>query len=402
MKPNTELVTCPVCGDSRLLAVVELRQLPRHCNLLWPTRTAALAAPRGDLRLVWCRRCGHLFNRAFEPQTMSYSQCYENSLHFSPHFRRYADELARSLAIRYALRGKTIVEIGCGQGEFLARLCELGECFGLGFDPGYTPTRAGRAATSERLHIVADVYNHEHVDVAVALICCRHVLEHIADPYAFVAGTRRMEGGCVTPVFFEVPNALFTLRDLGIWDLIYEHVSYFSPCSLRTLFTRCSFRISRLHETYAGQFLCLEALPARAASLCEEVVPDELEQVQAYVMDFADKYRRQVARWRGRLARLAHQRRRVVAWGSGSKGVTFLNVLRAGNPVEYIVDINPHKHGLFVAGSGQEIVAPTFLQHYRPEVVLVMNPIYRAEIARTLKQLDVESELIDVQTEASR
>jgi hypothetical protein len=31
--------------------------------------------------------------------------------------------------------------------------------------------------------------------------------------------------------YLEVPNGLFTLRDLGIWDLIYEHCQYFTAAS---------------------------------------------------------------------------------------------------------------------------------------------------------------------------
>ena len=58
------------------------------------------------------------------------------------------------------------------------------------------------------------------------------------------------------------------------------------------------------------------------------------------------------------------------------------------------VDVNPHKHGMYIAGTGQQIVPPSFLQEYRPHVVIAMNPIYREEIQRELDRLGVGAELV--------
>ena len=63
-------------------------------------------------------------------------------------------------------------------------------------------------------------------------------------------------------IFFEVPNGLFTLRDKGVWDLIYEHISYFTPASLARAFALSGFEVLDLQEAYDGQYLCLEAAVA--------------------------------------------------------------------------------------------------------------------------------------------
>jgi hypothetical protein len=47
-------------------------------------------------------------------------------------------------------------------------------------------------------------------------------------------------------------------------------------------------------------------------------------------------------------------------------------------------------------GTGQEIVAPSFLADYRPDLVIAMNPIYLAEIRRDLDALGVGCELVAV------
>ena len=84
--------------------------------------------------------------------------------------------------------------------------------------------------------------------------------------------------------------------------------------------------------------------------------------------------------------------KKAVIWGGGSKGVAFLTSLQIHEEIPYAVDINPFKHGTFMAGNGQEIVGPEFLREYRPDVVIVMNPIYCDEIKRDLEKLGVQAQ----------
>ena len=64
--------------------------------------------------------------------------------------------------------------------------------------------------------------------------------------------------------------------------------------------------------------------------------------------------------------------------------------------IEYVVDINPHKAGTYMAGTGQKIVTPDSLLTYQPDTVIVMNPIYCREISLMLEQLGVNANLIGV------
>ncbi|MEM8712153.1 MAG: SAM-dependent methyltransferase, partial [Planctomycetota bacterium] len=74
----------------------------------------------------------------------------------------------------------------------------------------------------------------------------------------------------------------------------------------------------------------------------------------------------------------------VALWGSGSKAVSYLTTLGVGDLVSAVVDINPHKHGKFLAGTGHEIIAPEKLKEIQPAHVLIMNAIYVDEITRDL------------------
>jgi hypothetical protein len=65
-----------------------------------------------------------------------------------------------------------------------------------------------------------------------------------------------------------------------------------------------------------------------------------------------------------------------------------------GDSLQAIVDINPHKQGKFLAGSGWEIASPDALTSLRPDAVIVMNSIYTQEIRHELATRGLQPELL--------
>ena len=195
-------------------------------------------------------------------------------------------------------------------------------------------------------------------------------------------------------MFFEVPNVLFILRDLSIWDIIYEHCSYFSVGSLAYIFAQCGFDVYHLDKTYQGQYLTVEALPGKDGAQSSIDRWNGIKHMASYVTHFADNYQNKLKEWQQKLNRIERAGWRAVAWGAGAKGVSFLNMLKTKDQIEYIVDINPYKQGKYIAGTGQQIVPPEFLRDYQPDVVIVMNPIYKTEIQRTIEEVGLATEFM--------
>ena len=84
-----------------------------------------------------------------------------------------------------------------------------------------------------------------------------------------------------------------------------------------------------------------------------------------------------------------------MVWGAGSKGTTFVNLLREAGALSRVVDVNPHKEGMHVSGTGHRIVHPDRLaEGEAPRLVIVMNPIYLQEVREMLKQLGIASECL--------
>jgi len=381
--------SCLICGETSLEPLISITDVPTLCNRLCASEAEARNAPRGDIRLGHCPDCGHIVNSAFDQARVNYDGRFENTLGFSPRYRQYAEVTADRVIKRYGLNGKRIVEIGCGSGDFLRLLCGSGNR-GEGYDPSQPNSRS--AAGRGSVEIIGRNFAVEDA-LGADFVCCRHVLEHLPEPMNLLRQLRKSMA--IRPdaiVFFEVPNGLFTLDRLGIWDIIHEHVSYFTPYSLVRAFDGAGFSVCFAEPAFDDQYLWLEARVDSQASLSAlpKRPPDVL------YSSFKARFAERIEQWRQRLDQLKSNRRRVVIWGGGAKGVMFLNLLRvpAGAGIDWVVDINPRKQGHFVPLMGQRIVGPDFLLKDPPDLVIVMNPEYEHEVRSMIDGMGVGCQVV--------
>lgn len=373
---------CLNCGGGSLKVFYETCGTPVHSVLLMQTREEALSYPRGDIRLALCESCGFISNLSFDPAHNDYSSRYEETQGFSPTFNAFHRRLAECLIEKHGLRGKKVLEIGCGKGEFLLLLCQLGGNQGLGFDPSYIP---GRLAIPEGVDIqfVTDLYSEKYGGCPADFVCCKMTLEHIHKTGYFVSTVRQaLKDQPHATVFFQVPDAERVLRDAAFWDVYYEHCSYFTSASLAAVFRTCGFDVLDIEREYDGQYLTIAARAANGRPAPPP--PVGANDTGKLAASFAERCRRSISAWRRRIAQTTSAGGRVVLWGGGSKAVAFLHAVDTAREVEYVVDINPNRQGTFIAGSAQQIVSPEFLREYRPQLVIVMNPVYREEIRGAL------------------
>jgi SAM-dependent methyltransferase len=381
---------CPACSASETELFFEITDVPISIAAHWPSASTAKGCTRGRLELFFCDNCGFVWNRAFDASLVEYSQHYDNSLDYSSVFQDYAKSLARRLVDTYDIRRKQVIEVGCGKGHFLTLLCEEGDNCGLGFDPSH---HGGRIQSRSSVNYIQDFYGPKYTQYHGDLICCRHVLEHVPDPRTFLLLVRQMiDGNSATILYFEVPNLRFILEKLSTWDVIYEHCNYLSTESLGSLFRSCEFNILRLEETYGGQFISLEATVGPDPAGCSPV-PETLSGLVTAKAQFSQKVANLLDGWETRLAQWRRQGQRVVVWGAGAKAVSFLNFLKITDTVPYAVDINPYKQGRYLPGTGQRVVAPEFLSRFKPDAIVLMNPMYRQEVERRLKELGLAAEI---------
>jgi hypothetical protein len=195
--------------------------------------------------------------------------------------------------------------------------------------------------------------------------------------------TRLAQGDRPADIFFMIPDATRILQDCAFEDVYYEHCSYFSPHSLDRLFRAAGFHPTEVGSEYDGQYLTIAASTGNGGA-GPLVGADQLDDLARWVQGFPDLFRSQLDFWRERLDAWRAAGKTAVIWGSGSKGVSFLTTLGLADGIEGAVDINPHRQGYFMPGTGHTIFGPDDLVALKPDVVIIMNPVYREEITADL------------------
>jgi hypothetical protein len=379
-----------VCGGSALVEVLSLPPLPVAINAQ-TTPEAAPTVDRGAMELVVCAACSHLFNRAFDPELSAYDSSYENTLHYSPRFRAHATELAARLVADHGLAGATVAELGAGPGHFLTMLCQAGAAAGHGFDPSYDPERLG-APEHPGITLSTELYPSDG-SLTPKLALSQHVLEHLTDPVAILGVQRDSVAPVDGAVYAEVPNGEVMIDRCALWDLIYEHYSYFTPVSLTLAATRSGLAVSASHTMFDDQFLAIEATPAGPQP---DALPDA-DAVAALVeraVAFGETARKRIEAARSELAQY-RERGPVALWGAGSKGMTYLNLVAEPGTIDAVIDVNPRKAGFGVPGvGGLAIAGPDRLEAVRPATVLIANPIYADEIRSDLADRGLTADVL--------
>jgi hypothetical protein len=369
-----------------------------HQHVTGVTAEEARAAARGDITLTFCLVCGFAFNSVFDPARTRYSSGYDNSQDHSDAFRGYLHALVTDLTRRHPLAGKTVVEIGCGQGGFLDRLTSLAGCTGVGFDPSFDPAR--RVERGKMTFVRAN-YDPVHLRAAGDVVCARHVIEHVSNPQQLLDDIR---GAGVTPaeLWLETPRLEWIVERRAFWDIFYEHCSYFSMPTLAALVARNGWRVTRHRSTFGAQYQWIEGSTGANGSSTSGDAGATIERLRAGLHSFARSWVPWRTTWQDRLRRqTAHGP--CAVWGAGAKGVALLNdVDPRAELVRAVVDVNPRKQGRYVPGTGHPIVASHSLRSLGIRGILVANSNYLDEIGAIVKEEGADVSLIPIEQDGDR
>jgi 2-polyprenyl-3-methyl-5-hydroxy-6-metoxy-1,4-benzoquinol methylase len=367
--------------------------VPLFLNVLAKDQEEARQAPTGRLELFECATCGFVFNRAFTD--LPYGQDYFLDATRSPRYRRHLDGVSDRLAERMSDHARfTVVDVGAGQGTFLAHLVERlkGRVrLAHGFDPAFRaaaaallPANVGFTAS------VLDAQSAAALDFPVDAVVTRHVVEHVIEPVRFLRSIRESIGGRFE-LMVETPNVAHSLERGLLHDFCYEHCAMMSGAALVHALRRAGYERVTVEPVFDGEYLLAFASVARdraAGNAFSRPLPEAAPRRR--LARIAESF---VAEHRQRLQR-ARARGPIALWGGAGKGALFAHLIDPDRTlVELVVDIHPDKQGTFLPGAGHPVVSPEDAVGAGVRTVVVANPTYLGEIVSLCDAIGLQVEI---------
>jgi SAM-dependent methyltransferase len=378
---------CPVCRNAPMETFFQMKDIPTQDGVMADSKSEAFNCIKGDLILQFCQQCGYIINRGHVPEKIQFDK-YDFSLQYSPKYNQYLHALSDLLISRFGLQNRKILEIGCGTGEFLEIICKQGCNRGIGIDPGFQfETRD--PGTEANMTFYREYYLSKHRNINPDFIICRLVIDLLSDPFHLMQIIyKNVRDLPDILLYFEIFDAEFTFSENIVWNIVYEHRSWFTESSVVHFFEANHFEVIEIHKLWSNEYLGVVLKPRLTGEKPAYNVPEKYREILATFKTTCNRILRDA---REKMESINHHGIRTIGWGAGARAITFFNLLRDSN-IQYIVDINPLRHHKFLPGSGQEIVEPAFIQTYKPDLIIITNPTYADEIKQQVSQMKVESD----------
>jgi 2-polyprenyl-3-methyl-5-hydroxy-6-metoxy-1,4-benzoquinol methylase len=324
---------------------------------------ATLENDRGvDLAVHQCDGCGLV--QLLDPPVPYYRDVIRAAA-FSEEMGQFRRTQLRHWVVRYGLSGKSLLEVGCGHGEYLALLQEAGVCVhGIEHSPA-----AIRSCRAKGLAVTRGFIDRPTQQLRAApfdAFATFNFMEHWPKPVATLQGIRNnlREGGLG---LVEVPNFDMILRQGLYSEFIGDHLSYFTRTTLEYSLQTAGFDVLECNSVWHDYIL-------------SAVVRKRTESDWTLLAARRDAVTRALQAMLNRYPEKA-----VAVWGAGHQALAVIAIAGIGGRIKYVVDSAPFKQNRFTPATHVPIVPPDTLDTDPVNAVIVMAASYSDEVARIIR-----------------
>jgi len=387
---------CRFCHSPLTTSFVDLGMSPLCESFLTAQRLDQME-PYYPLQALICDECFLVQLREYvKPEDIFTEYAYFSSYSTSwvEHARRYCE----MVKARFGLdSGSRVFEIASNDGYLLQHFLRFGVPV-IGVEPAANVAAVARQKSIPTLveffclKLARRLVSQGH---RADLIVGNNVLAQVPDLNDFTAGMAYLlaPNGVIT---LEVPH-LERLIDENQFDTIYhEHLSYFSLVTIDRLAKKHGLKVFDVEHlpTHGGSlrvYLCHldggNAISPRVNALLAHERAIGFEDIGSYAQ-FAARVHRTKRQLLSFLVECKETGAKLCGYGAPGKGNTLLNYCGIGTDfLDFTVDRNPYKHGLYTPGMHIPIRPVSAIDEARPDYLLIMPWNLKNEIIAQMRHV---------------
>lgn len=357
---------CIVCGaplwDDPLLVC---QNMPAAAQNL-PSEEELSQEKAIDYNLYQCSGCGLV--QIDVPPVDYYKDVKRSGGYSTTMFNLRCDQYKRFLEI-CPLENKRVLEVGCGQGEFLRIWREAKfpvDAYGIEHEDSLV-----KIALNDGLKVSKNFALDETTKIDGApfdAFCSFNFMEHQPDPNGMLRcifnNLADDAWGLIT-----VPSLEYILEKESYYELIRDHLLYFSQDAFKFLLEKNGFTVKSFRMVNRDTW---EAIVEKKKPINAKALRDNKKNLQNEIYDIVSS--------------LKENDRKLAIWGASHQGLTILSSMDFEDTVAYVIDSAPFKQGRYTASSHVKIVSPEYLKENPVNTVLIIAPGYTDEIASIIKE----------------
>jgi len=388
LEPIRHDTSCRLCGSSRIAIVFQLNPTPPGDRFV-SKENLRVSQDVYPLDLALCQRCGYVHLPYILNPEISYPDYIyvtKITLGLSNQYQKYAD---RILGLVQAVKGWLVVDLGSNDGTMLEAFKRRGMKV-----LGVEPARAiAKAANEAGIPTIVDFFTDDVAEGIVreqgkvSIVTANYTYANIDDVTSFTKNVAKIlaPGGVFVVQTGYHPEQM----KINMFDYIYhEHFSYFTVRVMGEFFAKCGLELFDVEKSPArgGSIWTVAQLVGgkRCISpsvneMIREEEADGMEKSETYTR-FAEEINRRKADVLRLVRKLQAEGKRIVGYGASHSTTTLTYHFELGEYLEYIVDDNHLKHGMYSPGYHLPVYPARKLYEDKPDYVIVLawqyqNPI---------------------------
>lgn len=314
-----------------------------------------------DLEVCQCSGCG-LVQLSGEP--VPYYKDVIRAAAFSEEMKEFRIKQFGSFVQNYSLKGKKIIEIGCGRGEYLSIMQQCGaEAYGLEHLEESVMHCSRNGLRVSKGFIETPTYKSEHGPFDAFFIL--NFLEHLPDPNSTLSGIyNNLTDDGIGLV--EVPNFDMILRNKLFSEFISDHLFYFTRETLDAALRRNGFEVIECKAVWYDYIISAIIRKRKKLNI-------------SHFHSYQAKLKNEIEEYIGGFEKVA-------VWGAGHQALAVISLINLGDKIRYVVDSAPFKQGRYTPSTHLPIVSPDRLHSDPVDAVIVMAASYSDEVAKIIQQ----------------